>query len=493
MVKAEGTRHSGAESMGSHEARLAQVNGVLRTNGLAHPFMHVGDVNRNEIAVLGAREVLRLGRNTGLRLVELPVQFTPDKRDPSTSEVTPGNRGTFWTFFQTEEAAAQNQLVIPFVNDAPTGSQTPPDIPRSNPVVTDINRQLAELKLKALPYPIDEPRERVVGITDIVNVNKKYFTVVVFATVDQHGEQHERPIVYNAKSDSGMDGSVFAATVRSTDYGGEPRLIIGRSYRPTLGSITQEVPRGYYDQASELRVKWLTDSAIPPVRRALDEFMTETGVIDSRLLRLLTSLGPTMQDPTFEASTPHFYEIDITDPGWNPSSAIEVGEKYSAELLTHGEFFRSIPGIQDAFTLTAVARNLAKSNVLTVSTRGRSAQNSGERMVLGMPYRFQHGMHTTEAFRTSTDGMPVDENIGPIAVNTGNARIMPDVHIGTSSWRNIRQAGQNKDLPAPRLLYPQEALLAIEHGQLDVVTSAAIIKALHAKGYLEFDLGNLYR
>lgn len=452
----------------------------------------MGDVNRGEIAFLQAGDVVRLGHNadgaSDYSLVKLSAQFTPDRTDSGTGAVTPGARGTFWTVFPSTEQA-QDQLVIPFVADAPEGAETPFDVPRASSEVTGMNAQLRELGLKGLPFPVNEPGERIHGIADLIDVNKNYFTVVVFDVEDTQGRIRQHLIIFNAHSDTGIEGAVFAAAIKKSEYGGEPRLLIGQSYRPNLGSTVSEVPRGFYNPSAELaHVKGLTDTDIPAVQRAIEEFNSESGMVDPRLR--LISLGGSMQDPTFEASIPSLYKISINDPNYG-APQIEPGEKYSVDLLTLEEAFRAIPRIQDAFTLTAMAKSLVRAEILRISPQGRRAQDNGERMVLGRPYRFQHGVYTTEVLRTNPEGMPIDDSLGTVAVNTGIARVLPEVYSGNASWDEIRSIGQQRGFPTPRLLYPSRALEAIANGELDIVTSAAIMRALHARNYLTLDFRNL--
>ncbi len=489
MAKVENRGGNASTHEQERRRRLDQVNGVLKEHGLAHPFTHLGDVDDGEIAVLGAEKVIPLGRDTGLALVHLPAQFGPDRTDPQTGQVQAGGRGAFWTVFQTDEHAANNQIIIPFVTDAPEGQETPRDVRRTSVHVNQVNAKLDELGLKPLAPPVNEPRESVTGIANIEDANSKFFTVVVLETRDNRGRRFERPVLFNANSNTGIDGSVFVATVRSATYGGEPRLVVGQNYRPNEGGNLREIPRGFYRPGAELaKVKGLTDTDVPAIDRAIDEFNSETGVTDPRLR--LSHMGRLMQDPSFEFSLPSLYGIDIKDPEYGiPDSDPE--EKYKVDLLSHGQFFGMIPGVKDAFTLTAIGRNLARKEILRISDRGREAQDRGEKMVLGMPFRVQHGIYTTEALRTSVDGMPVEDSLGPLAVNSGISRIQPEVHYGTTSWNDIRTTAQAKDLPLPRLLYPYQALGELANGTFDIVTAAAVIKTLHAKGYLELDFRNI--
>jgi hypothetical protein len=467
---------------------LDNINGVLERHGLALPFVHAGDAAQGEIALLGANDVRPLGHDSGLYLVELPAQFAPDKLDPGSGKLTPGARGTFWTVFTSAQRAAQEQIVIPFVSDAPSGSPALPQGGREDTAIVQINAQLAELGLKSLPFSVGLPTERIVGIAGVEEANKKFFTVVTYDTVGADGQPYQRPILYNAQSASGIDGSIFVATVKLAAYGGEPRLLIGSNYRPTMGEALRELPRGFYKPGEELKAKGLTDTDIPAVQRVINVFNSETGIVQPGLR--MVGLGQMMQDPTFEASTPFVYALHMQDPE-EGVPAIEASQKFSVGLLTHGEAFFEIPGMSDSFTLAALARSMIREGILGLSPLGRQAGHDGERMVLCQPYRFQHGVHTTEVLRSNVHDWRIEDKAGDVAVNSGIARIRPGVHLGAGSWNDVAHTIQANGLPPPRLLYPHEALNAIVSGELDVVTASAVIKALHSKGYLSLNMGNV--
>lgn len=467
------------------QERLEQINGVLKDRNLAHRYTSIeelGDVTKGEIGILSAEKVVRLGTE-GLHLVELPAQFAPDKIDPGTGELKPGARGVFWTFFQTEELAARNQLFIPYVTGAPTNFPTPLEIPRGDATVDRINQQLAELNLKPLP-PTAE-RDTFLGITDVVDVNKKFFTVIVFKVRQPNGEIVEKPIIYNAKSDSGIDGAVFAATIKSPSHGTEPRLVLGQAYRPNFGGWLLETSRGFFSprgggQREELRYN-LTN--VPALNRVIQIASDETGL---RKTDNMKNIGRVPQDPTFEASEPDYFSL-YTGADAFEQQDLEASQKLRLEFLSYGMFFERIPDIKDSFTLTAIARHLLARDILRTSKLCETAQADGERMVLVQTYRFQHGRYMIEVIRGGENsGLPVNYHLGQLAVNTGIARIMPELMYGTTTWENFKRNAQI-DLQDVWLLSPSDVLREIAYGKFDSVTTAAIIKSLHARGFLELN------
>jgi hypothetical protein len=483
-----GPQGIGHEVRNGRAARLAQVNGVLKEHRLVQPFQYLGDVNKGENEILGAGGVRPLG-NEGLHLVQLPAQFGPDTVDLATGKVKPGVRGQFWTVFHTQERDRNTQVFVPFVTGYEGPTDTPRSTPRTNGTVNEVNAELESLHLKPLPFPVGEQvGERIRGIEDVVRENERFFTVVVFDTVDSNGRSAQRPVVFNANSVKGSDGTVFAPTVRLPVYGMEPRLLMGDTYRPNIGEWLPEVPRGFYSPAlggQNLKIARLTDSDIPGFRRSVEELGAETGLIVPEHLKYR---GKLRQDPDFEISEPDLYGLDVKAPQFGPRD-LDASEKIRLKFPTYGEIFSQIHALSDAFTLTAITTELARRDMLRISDSGRAAQEDGERMVFVRPYRVQHGEYTTEAIRTNPEnGLPIDHVAGQVAVNTGIARIMPDVHVGTTSWSDVQAIAGRAELPPLRLLQPYEVIEEIGKGEMDIVTAAAAVKALHGKGYLELNL-----
>lgn len=468
------------------QARLDAINGVLARHDLAHPctLEGLGDVTRGEIEILGAEDVIRLG-SEGLHLVKLPAQFAPDTKDPETGEIKPGARGTFWTFLQTNEAAAENNIYVPFVRGAQSNFPTPREIPRADASLEQINQRLAELHLKPLPPTVNAAVERVTGIADLCDVNARFFTVVIYDVQQPNGEIVQRPIVYNANSDSGFDGTVFDVTVRAPQYGMEPRLMLARAYRPNIGGWLLETSRGFYSPrlGGERRGFQAKFTDVPVLKRAVEEASDETGLLRAENIK---DMGKIPQDPAFEASEASYFSLDTTSDAFGPQD-LEVSEKIRLQFLSLGEFFSKLPEINDPFTLTAIARHLLANDILRLSRIGMAAQNEGEQMAFVEGFRFQHGRFLTEAIRgAENSGLPVDYHLGRLPVNTGIARIMPEVMYGTTDWEVFKNSAKI-DLQNVRLLYPFEALRAIAYGQFDSVTAAAAIKALHARRFLELN------
>lgn len=471
--------------------RLNNINRVISEHGLAHPFTleGIGDLDRQEAELLGAEEVIPLG-NEGLSLVRLPAQFTKDSIDPETGLEKKGARGAFWTFFNTVQAEKDNGIYIPFVEGVPGNFEVPEGTRHSSRNINRINQVLAEHKLKTLPPTANAATEQILGIADIVTNNERFFKVVVYRVRDVKGNVTERPYVYNANSISGFDGTVFSTVVRAEQYGNEPRFIVGDSYRPNLGKWVKEVPRGFYsprhggEEKVELKAAFTN---VPILRRAIEEISDETGLLSADAL---VDAGKIMQDPSFEASSPNYFNIDVEAPEFQPQD-LEASEKLRLNFMSAGEVFSQIPNIQDPFTLTAISRHLLKSDALRLSKRGMDAANDGERVMLVQQFRPQMGVFTLEAMRGNNEKIKPDYTLGELPVNSGIARIMPELFYKDLSWKDFSQGSDKGQLRQVRAYYPYELLQLIENGRLDSVTTGSLIKALHAKGYLTLNMAGL--
>lgn len=472
------------------EARVNQINSVFESRDLAHPYTEtgIGDLDKGEIEILGAREVIPCGTE-GLHLVQLSAQFTKDTINTETGEVKEGAKGAFWTFFRTKESTARQDIIIPYVKNAPGNFDAPSDIKRPDETIEKINSQLVSLHLKPLPPTVNLQGEKILDIANIIRNNERFFTVVVYRVQSPNGEIVEKPFVYNANSDSGIDGTVFAVTVRTPQYGMEPRLIVADSYRPNYGKWTPEVPRGFYSPrlGGQRRGFQARFTDVPVLKRAVEELSDETGLISSDNI---VDMGKIRQDPSFEASEPNYFSLDAQTPQFTPQD-MEVSERLRLNYLSLGEFFNKIRDINDPFTLTAVSTDLLGKGVLRINKACMEAQNEGERMAFMRTLRVQFGEHLTECIRNSKEAMPVDYSLGQIPVNTGIARIMPELYHGSTEWSDFKRGIKEEDLPKLQLLYPYEVLKAISAGKLDSVTTASAIKSLHIKGYLELNFAAL--
>lgn len=473
------------------ERRIGPVNEVLESHGLSGAFTarELGNLDLGEFEVLEAREVIDCG--DGLSLVHLPAQFTKDSIGED-GEPKQGARGDFWTVFASKHRATNSDIFVPFVTGAPGNFDFPTDSTPTSPELDEVNRVLAQHELKPLPLTTNAPTERVVGISRLITENERFFTVVVFKVQDASGEIHERPIVYNAKSNSGIDGTVMSVILQRPSHGMEPRLLLGKSYRPNIGGSLLEAPRGFFDPRlggtrEGFKAKF-TD--IPTVKRAIEELHDETGLRSADVLR---EIGRMKQDPTFEASTPSALSV-LTRTGEFGPQDLEVSEKLRLEFLSLGDYFAAIPDIIDPFTLAAVSKDLARRGVLTLSDTALAAQNENERMAFLRRYQFQHGEFGTEAIRGSLEnGLPQDFSGGRLAVNSGIARIQPELYQGNISWNDFKRNASTVDPGSIRLMYPYEVLREIgdSRSSMDIVSMAAAIKALHSRGYLEIDLSAL--
>ncbi len=465
------------------EQRLNQVNEVLASHDLATPFTYLGDVDKGEVGILGAERVVDCGE--GLYLVELPAQFTPDTVDPQSGNTVPGKQGKFWTFFNSRERDEQQSLIVPFVGDAPQGYQNGFYTPQLNTTLESVNSQLREAGLKPLPVAVNALTPTVTGVTDIVGVNSKFFSVVILEVKNPDGSVSRKPFSVNANSIEGVDGTVFATTIGPDD--GRQQVLLGNAYRPTIGERGFEATRGFYSPSvgeQSLVIKGLTD--IPTFRRLLDEVKQETGLTALGDLRFL---GTMRQDPEFEITAPAVYGLNVASPEFGRQE-LEDAEKIRVTLASYEELYSMLPGMLDAFTIGALARELISERILILNDRARAAQEAGEQLVLARPWRVQYGEWSTEVIRGRVADFPVSDRIGTVAVNTGTARIMSGVHTANGSWSAMSKAAEAQ---GQRLqpLYPYEALRKIACGELDMVTTTGIIKALRAKGYLS--LGNKTR
>lgn len=474
--------------------RLTRINSVLALHNLEGQYPDtnsLGDVTKyeekpgvggNEIELLNADEVVRCG-NSGLHLVHFPTQNIPDTPEKS-------GKGSFWLFFEDKNRAKNNNIIVPTIKDAPSNTQYATDIVRTDDnKMAAVNQRLADLKLKQLPPTANAGQEKILGIRDVVEKNNRFYTVVVYATELPSGEKRDVPIIYNANSDQGIDGVVFATTVRLPEFGLEPRILLGSAYRITQGDWQQnETSRGFYSPRAggEKRGVQIKLSTVPAYQRGLEEAKDEMGLIKADHL---IDLGRTMQDPMYEASVAHFYGLDVTIDSFQEQD-LEASEKLNLKTpLSVGEFYSAIGRINEPFTLTAIGKMLIKKGALRLSKNAIKAQNEGERFVLIDQFRIQHGAYLTEAMRGPRDTKMDLNSLGPTYVNNGIARIAPDLSYGETTWKQLLEATkETQDQQKFRLLYPHEVMFSIANNQFDNVTTASLIKTLHAKGYLEVNL-----
>lgn len=453
--------------------RVDSFNSRLGQFSLA-PLYEVGDLGdhtKGEIEISRLGEVWRLG--DGLSLVEVGTT-NPD-----------GSQGRFVTFFRERESLARQNLLVPFVTNAPGNLEVPDDVTPPDETVAGINAQLAQFNLRRLPTIVNSTSENIVGIDAVNDVNSRFFTVVVFDVRGADGEIRKKPMVFNANSASGVDGSVFAVFARLPQYGMETRVVLGEAYRQSQGKWLTETFRGFYSprhggEGGDLRTGIVN---VPAIRRAFDELMDEAGIRDADEMK---RVGRLKQDPQTDYIYPDFWLAEANIEEFGPQD-MEASERIKMRDMSIGEFFAQIPNIEDPFTIAAFAKALLTRRQLRVNRRGL---NSDERMVYRNMFRFQYGRHLTEFGRGTVDDLPLDTRLGRVAFNTGVARITPDIYTGVMDWGEYKQRVGTTDVSQTVLLHPAEALEAVEQGILDdILTITATIRALHSKGYLE--LANL--
>ena len=450
-------------------ARVEQINSVLAKHDLVphYSLADLGDRTKGEIELERAGEVFHCG--DGLHLVEIYTRLPNDAE------------AKFITFFRERESLTVQNLLVPFIKDAPGNLEMPDDVASADETLGAINQQLAQFNLRRLPTIVNSTTENIVGINRIIDVNSRFFTVVVFQVKDSEGNIIEKPLTFNANSASGIDGAVFAVICRTPQYGKEPRFVIGRAYRPNLGGWVTETSRGFYSPRKggggpEIRTNVIN---VPAIKRALDELSDETGI---REVDAMHRMGRLKQDPSTDYIYPDIWRVDVETSEFEEQD-LEASERIKLDFLSFGDYFAAIKEIEDPFTLAALTKALVSRGQLRISRKGRDAQ---EKMVYVDKFRFQYGHHMTEFLRGEQNSLPLESDLGQIAVNSGVARIVSGIYSGDMTWGAFKGQADQKDLQRVKLLHPFEAFEAIEQGKIDdVLTITATIKVLHARGYLE--------
>lgn len=216
----------------------------------------------------------------------------------------------------------------------------------------DINEQLLARNLKALRKLGDQTRGEfeIVGIREIYDHSRRFFTDVKFDVIFPGGKSGEFTVRFNA---NGLvsDGAVIVALVNG-------KFAIVNQWRVPLQQWTYEVPRGFGDRADQSRIQGSLGTlkiADLPLGTLTREFGEE--VMKSAEITSVTHLGNIAENSGTHAVTPSYFLVQVQLPEEQLAARLQGAEAEIKVQLWDASRVRSELGqkLCDSHTITALA------------------------------------------------------------------------------------------------------------------------------------------
>lgn len=458
------------------EQRIEALNGPLKEANLTPLFqtedVKVADASQNRTELLSTEKVIPFSKDRGVYFALHPALF---RKEPET-------RGQFLPIYLTREAAERNNILVPIVRLPNVSSERPRNFRQmSEPVMTSdilnsINAELSDSSVEdeskrnlraTLPNELSEVKGPfAVRGYKIIDDNKRFYSGLVLEVENVNGDHEEIPLLISANSGKGMPEEGSHGTVYVVEIGDE--IVLGKQYRPL---IPQEyLPEGQIDNTEISR-------GFPrAILDRLGELKAELNLSQEDITE--DKLGTIKQDPTTDYVTPLFMTVRVNQEAANKISSSGAGFERIAPFRAKRQDAISMiqkGEIWDAHSVAGLGTYLLRHGYLAPSPE---QEDLG--VVLEETFQAQYGEYAPQALRGTVDQT---ETIGRVAVDSGKARIFPQVASSALSESQIRELeSKGKNL---RVVPVREALQSLVNCEYDIVTASALFKTFLNKGVLE--------